>query len=281
MTVDRAAIRGEAAEWRTLCRDCCAAAKMLGADHPAIQPDGGVTFLGLQQVVMSEHIVRAYDEELAELRSLINSMGELVVEQVNAAGQALQQSDPSLAEQAIQKDHAVDSLYRDVEEKAIRMIAKRQPVAGDLRAIMASLKVAADLERIGDLAKNTAKRCAAIAEGSRRLADVVLPIGDLAEQELRRVLQAFRSSDSKAAISVWERDEELDELYNSSFRQLLTYMLENPRTIGTCTHLLFVAKNMERIGDHATNIAENICYLVDGRSPAGPRPKRETTLSQV
>ena len=228
---------------------------------------------------MSEHIVRAYDEELGELRALIDNMGAVVLEQVDLAANALQQFDTALADQAIQKDNAVDRLFRDIEEKAIRMIAKRQPVAGDLRAIMASLKIAADLERIGDLAKNTAKRCAAMTDSIGRLAEIVLPIGEMAEKELRSVLSAFHSSDSGAALSVWQHDEQLDELYNSCFRQLLTYMLENPRLIGACTHLLFVAKNMERIGDHATNIAENICYLVDGKVPSGSRPKRDTTMS--
>lgn len=227
---------------------------------------------------MSEHIMKAYDEELAELRALIDVMGEVVLVQVDAAARALQQSDAGLADLAMQKDHTVDSLFREVEEKAIRLIAKRQPVAGDLRAIMASIKIAADLERIGDLAKNTGKRSAAMADGMGRMAEVVLPIGELAEDEVRKVLAAFRSNDSAAALAVWERDEELDEMYNSCFRQLLTYMLENPRMIGVCTHLLFVAKNMERIGDHATNIAENICYLVDGKVPVGARPKRDTTI---
>lgn len=226
---------------------------------------------------MSEHIVRAYDSELEELRSLIDRMGAIVLAQLDAARKALLQSDQTLADEAVKKDHAVDSLFRETEEKAIRMIAKRQPVAGDLRAIMASIKIAADLERIGDLAKNTAKRSAAMADGVGRLTKVVLPIAELAGAELRNVMGAFSSNDPKAALAVWQRDEELDELYNSSFRQLLTYMLENPRMIGTCTHLLFVAKNMERIGDHATNIAENICYLVDGKVPMGLRPKRDMT----
>jgi phosphate transport system protein len=228
---------------------------------------------------MSEHIVRAFDEDLAELRSLIKTMGDVVLEQVGAAGEALQRFDARLAEQAVRKDIAVDGLFRDIEEKAIRMIARRQPVAGDLRAIMASIKIAADLERIGDLAKNTAKRSAAMADHSTHLVASVLPISDLAEEELSNVLAAFRESDAAAALSVWQRDEELDELYNAVFRQLLTYMLENPRTIGTATQLIFAAKNMERIGDHATNIAENICYLVDGKGPSGPRPKKDTTAS--
>ena len=228
---------------------------------------------------MSEHIVRAFDGDLAELRSLIETMGDVVVEQVGAAGEALQRVYARLAEQAVRKDITVDCLFRDIEEKAVRMIARRQPLAGDLRAIMASLKIAADLERIGDLAKNIAKRSAAMSDHSTRLVAVVLPIGELAEEELRKVLMAFRDNDTAAALSVWQRDEELDELYNAVFRQLLTYMLENPRTIGTATHLVFAAKNMERIGDHATNIAENICYLVDGKGPSGPRPKKDTTAS--
>lgn len=226
---------------------------------------------------MSEHIVRAYDGELEELRSLIDGMGAVVLAQVEAAGEALQRSDQTLADEAVRKDQAIDRLVRDIEERAIRVIAKRQPVAADLRAVMASIKIAADLERIGDLAKNTAKRSAAMADGVSRLTEVVLPIAELAKAELRSVMNAFRTNDSKAALAVWQRDEELDELYNASFRQLLTYMLENPRMIGTCTHLLFVAKNMERIGDHATNIAENICYLVDGKAPSGARPKRDLT----
>ena len=226
---------------------------------------------------MSEHIVRAYGGELEELRSLIGRMGDLVLAQLDAAGEALWHANQALADEAVQKDHAVDSLFREIEEKAIRMIAKRQPVAGDLRAIMASIKIAADLERIGDLAKNTAKRSATMADGVGRLTEVVLPIAEMAKAELCNVMNAFSSNDSKAALAAWQRDEELDELYNSSFRQLLTYMLENPRMIGTCTHLLFVAKNMERIGDHATNIAENICYLVDGKAPSGARPKQDLT----
>jgi len=226
---------------------------------------------------MSEHIVRAYDGELEELRSLIDGMGAVVLAQVEAAGEALQRSDQTLADEAVRKDQAIDRLFRDIEERAIRVIAKRQPVAADLRAVMASIKIAADLERIGDLAKNTAKRSAAMADGVSRLTEVVLPIAELAKAELRNVMNALRTNDSKAALAVWQRDEELDELYNASFRQLLTYMLENPRMIGTCTHLLFVAKNMERIGDHATNIAENICYLVDGKAPSGARPKQDLT----
>lgn len=241
--------------------------------------DGEVTSFG-QWVVMSEHIVRAYDEELCELRALIDSMGAVVLDQVDLAGIALLRFDSALADQAIHKDITVDRLFRDIEERAIRMIAKRQPVAGDLRTIMASIKIAADLERIGDLAKNTATRSAAVGGRNTHLADVIQPIDDLARDALKKVLAAYRSSDSSAALAVWQCDEELDESYNSVFRQLLTYMLENPRNIGTCTHLLFAAKNMERIGDHATNIAENICYLVDGKAPSGSRPKNDTTASQ-
>jgi len=225
---------------------------------------------------MAEHTLRAFDDELAELRFLIDSMGSTVLLQVRAASAALQQSDAALAEQVIQKDHTVDSLFREIEEKAIRMIAKRQPMADDLRAIMVSIKISSDLERIGDLAKNTAKRCVALAEVNSRLVEVLIPIGEMAEKELRQVLQAFRANDTQTALAVWQRDEELDELYNSSFRQLLTYMLENPRNIAACTHLAFVAKNVERIGDHATNISENILYLVKGKVPSGSRPKSDT-----
>jgi phosphate transport system protein len=229
---------------------------------------------------MLEHIVKAYDEELEELRSLIKSMGAVVLEQVDAVGDTLRQPDGDLVEQVIRKDLIVDRLFREIEEKAIFLIAKRQPVAGDLRAIMASIKIAADLERIGDLAKNTAKRSVAMVDCSTHLSAVVLSIRDMARKALQTVLDAFRRSDTTVALTVWACDEELDDLYNSVFRELLTYMLENPRMIGTCTHLLFASKNIERIGDHATNIAENICYLVDGRAPSGVRPKKDTTASQ-
>ena len=161
---------------------------------------------------MSEHIVRAYDGELEELRSLIDGMGAVVLAQVEAAGEALQRSDQTLADEAVRKDQAIDRLFRDIEERAIRVIAKRQPVAADLRAVMASIKIAADLERIGDLAKNTAKRSAAMADGVSRLTEVVLPIAELAKAELRNVMNALRTNDSKAALAVWQRDEELDEL---------------------------------------------------------------------
>ena len=160
---------------------------------------------------MSDHIVKAFDDELGELRALIDDMGSVVLDQVDAAGDALQLSDATLAEQAVQKDYTVDRMFREIEDKVVRMIARRQPVAADLRAIMASVKIAADLERIGDLAKNTAKRSAAMTDGIGRLAEVVQPISELAEDALRKVLIAFRSNDSAAALAVWRRDEELDE----------------------------------------------------------------------
>jgi phosphate transport system protein len=226
---------------------------------------------------MTEHTLTAFDSELAELRSLIEGMGTAVLLQVWAASAALQQSDAGLVEQVIQKDHTVESLFREIDEKVIRMVAKRQPMARDLREIMVAIKILSDLERIGDLAENTAMRYVALAEVNSRLVDVLIPIGEMAERGLRQVLQVFHVNDTKAALAVWECDVTHDEFYNSSFCLLLTYMLENPRNIAACTHLAFVAKNMECIGDHATNIAENIFYLVEGKAPAGPRPKRDTT----
>ena len=228
---------------------------------------------------MSEHILRSYDEDLGELRSLIESMGAVVLEKVHIAGEALQQFNVGLAERAISTNPTIDDLFRDIEEKTIRMIARRQPVADDLRAIIASLKIASNLDRIGGLAKNTAERCAVMGDRNTDLANVVLPIGGLAKERLRKVLVAFRNNDPSAALSVMECDEELDELYDSAFRQLLSYMLENPRTIGTCTHLLFASKNMESIGDHTADIAENISCVLDSSGYSEPRSKIDATAS--
>lgn len=227
---------------------------------------------------MAEHILKAYDEDLRELRALIGEMGLIVDQQVRSAHQSLWALDSGLAQHVVQKDHAVDTLHQQVEEKAILIIARRQPVASDLREIIASIRIVSNLERIGDCAKNTAKRCLAMADRPNRFMAAITPVGELAEAELRDVLAAFSDRNSPAALAVWDRDEQLDDLYNAAFRQLLTHMLENPRNISTCTHLLFAAKNMERIGDHATNIAENICYMVEGRVPAGARPKTDGTI---
>jgi phosphate transport system protein len=166
-------------------------------------------------------------------------------------------------------------LEREIEEKAILTIARRQPMAIDLRALVSAIRIASDIERIGDLAKNVGKRVVAI-DGQfapQKIVGGVIHISDLALDRLHRVLDAYAHRDVEAAMSVWNQDEEIDQLYNSLFRELLTYMMEDPRNIGFCAHLLFSAKNIERIGDHATNIAETIKYLVTGETVVADRPR--------
>ena len=232
---------------------------------------------------MSDHIVRAYDEELAALKTLLAQMGGLAEEQLASAIDALVRRDTTLADKVIAGDARIDALEHEIEEKAILTIAKRQPMARDLREIMVAIRVSSDLERIGDLAKNTAKRTHAISDTlPRKLITGLSRMGQLAQEQLKNVLDAYSQNDAGKAMAVWRSDEGLDALYNSIFRELLTYMMEDPRNIGLCTHLLFGAKNMERIGDHATNIAENIHYLVHGRTIAEERPKKDhTSVMQI
>ena len=231
---------------------------------------------------MSEHIVRAYDEDLAQLKTMLAQMGGLVEQQLDDAIDALQRRDTALADRVIQDDEKVDVLEHQVEEKAILTIAKRQPMARDLREIMVAIRVASDLERIGDLAKNTAKRTHAMSDQlPRKLMAGVTRMGRLAQEELKNILDAYSRGDAAMALQVWRSDEDLDALYNSIFRELLTYMMEDPRNISLCTHLLFGAKNMERIGDHATNIAENVWFLIHGEELMPPRDKRDESSTTV
>jgi phosphate transport system protein len=227
---------------------------------------------------MSDHIVKAYDEDLAILKTLIAQMGGLAEDELANAMDAVAKRDSKLADKVIASDRKMDALETQIEEKAILTIAKRQPMARDLREIMVAIRVASDLERIGDLAKNTAKRTHALSEAlPRKLITGMTRMGRLAQEQLKRILDAYAQSDAARAMDVWRSDEEIDALYNSIFRELLTYMMEDPRMIGLCTHLLFCAKNLERIGDHTTNIAENIYYLVHGKEIAEERPKKDVT----
>ncbi len=228
---------------------------------------------------MSQHIVRAYDAEFAELDRLVAEMGGHAEKLLSDAFQALEKRDAALGELAASSDRQIDDIERRVQDRAIHMIAKRQPMANDLRHIMTVLKIAGDLERIGDLAKNMAKRAVTLSNEShpRPLMNGIKHMTELARRQLNEVLDAFATSSADDAMAVWRSDERLDELYNSVFRELLTYMMEDPRNIGLCTHLLFAAKNLERIGDHTTNIAENIVYLVTGRTIQDARPKGEDT----
>ncbi len=230
---------------------------------------------------MTNHIVKSYDAELSELDRLTSEMGGLAEALLRDAFQALERRDPKLAGKAVANDSAIDALERRLQDRAINMIAKRQPMANDLRHIMTVLKIAGDLERIGDLAKNIAKRALAIANENhpKPLMAGLGHMSELAARQLKDVLDAFGASDDEKALAVRGADASLDALYNSVFRELLTYMMEDPRNIGLCTHLLFGAKNIERIGDHTTNIAENIHYLVTGHFPTDDRAKSDDTSS--
>jgi phosphate transport system protein len=227
---------------------------------------------------MKTHIVSAFDEELAELRKLIAQMGGLAEDQFGKSIDALSSSDRQLAEKVIASDEKIDRLEKDLEERAIKLIAKRQPMAADLRAIIVAIRISSDLERIGDLAKNIAKRTLAVDESLPRSVNAGMNrMAELALEQLSDVLDAYARLDVDKAQEVWVKDSRIDALYNSVFRELLTYMMEDARTIGMCTHLLFGAKNIERIGDHTTNIAENIHYLITGGAPKGERPKEDAT----
>ena len=227
---------------------------------------------------MPDHIVKAYDEDIAALKTMLAQMGGLAEDQLSNAIKALSKRDLNLADQVIRGDDRIDELERQIEEKAILTIAKRQPMAQDLREIIVAIRVSSDIERIGDLAKNTAKRTHAISETlPRRLSTGLARMGAMAEVQLKNILDAYVRRDEAKAMDVWRSDEELDSLYNSIFRELLTYMMEDPRNISLCTHLLFGAKNLERIGDHTTNIAENIHYLIYGKTITEGRPKKDVT----
>ena len=232
---------------------------------------------------MGEHIVKSYENELSLLDRKIGQMGGLAEMILGDAFEALEQRNPSRAHAAVASDSSIDQLQLELEEQVVVTIAKRQPMANDLRQIMAVLKVAADLERIGDYAKNIGKRAVAVAGESqpKTLLTGLRHMVELASKQLRDVLDAFAARDADKAMKVWRDDEKIDALYNSVFRELLTYMMEDPRNIGLCTHLLFIAKNVERIGDHTTNIAETVNYLARGELPAGERPKNDRTSSTL
>ena len=229
---------------------------------------------------MTEHTVRAFSEELEALSSDIARMGGLAEQALTHAVTAIARRDAAIARVVIEGDSKIDELQREIERKIMRLLALRQPMGRDLRQTVAALKLAADLERIGDLAKNIAKRALTIQEFDPiGLTRSVERMGKLAAAQLKQVLDAFMSHEVAGAVSVWMQDEELDEHYNSLFRELLTYMMEDPRMIGPGAHLLFVAKNIERIGDHCTNIAEVIHFLETGEDLGSDRPKGAETSS--
>ena len=229
---------------------------------------------------MTEHIVRSYDADLEGLRRSLAEMGGMSERMLGDSTVALVRRDTALAQKVITADQRLDNLQRDVEEKAVLTIARRQPLAQDLRELISAIRIAADIERVGDLAKNIAKRAVAVSgqfQPPQRAVVGLEHMSRLVQAQLKDVLDAYAASNEQKAIEVWRRDDEIDALYTSLFRELLTYMMEDPRNISFCTHLLFCAKNVERIGDHTTNIAETIHYLVTGESLDINRPKIDTT----
>lgn len=228
---------------------------------------------------MAEHTVRAFEEELKTLDSKIAQMGGLAEQCLARAIDAMEQRDPALAEATIRQDDMIDRIEKELEELAVSIIARRQPMALDLRQIITCIRIASDLERVGDLSKNIAKRALAVA-GENRPKPLIIGLrhmGDKALEQLKHVLDAYSERDAQKALKVWHNDEQIDGIYNSLFRELLTYMMEDPRNIGLCTHLLFGAKNIERIGDHTTNIAEMVHFMVRGAAIMEQRPKGDTT----
>ena len=227
------------------------------------------------------HIVRSYDQEQAALLDELIRMGEMTVAQLEAALDVLERRDDRAAERVIANDDAIDALEHQVNQDVVRLI-RRGPMATDLRIILAALRVASDIERIGDLAANIAKRSMALNLAPplphTRGLDA---LGRLAARQVREVLDAYARRDGEAALRVRAHDAELDTLYTGLFRELLTYMMEDARAITPCTHLLFMAKNLERIGDHATNIAENVWFLVHGEELMPPRDKRDDSSITV
>ncbi len=230
----------------------------------------------------ASHIVKSYGQELQQLRDLLAEMGGLVESQVAMATEAIAKNDNALALRAVEQDPAVDALERQAEQFVIRMLALRQPMASDLRQIVAALKIASALERIGDYAKNVAKRSIVLGQFALPFSLTGLAaMARLVQENLRLVIDAVGENDAEKANQVWRSDQAIDDLYNSIFRELVTYMMEDARSITPCTHLLFIAKNRERIGDHATNIAETVHYAVTGVPLLDERPKGDGSAYAV
>ncbi len=232
---------------------------------------------------MTDHTVTSFDADLRDLKRLIAEMGGIAETMQADAIDALARHDVRLAQKIIAADPRLDQLQREVEEKAILFIARRQPMAIDLRDVVATIRLANDLERVGDLVKSVAKRVLAM-DGQfppQKLMAGFNNMSIMALNQFKEVIDAYTTRDAQAALAVWQRDGEIDQLYNSLFRELLTYMMEDPRNIGPSTHLLFIAKNIERIGDHATNIAETVHFQVVGTTIKGERPKGDTSAFTV
>ena len=230
----------------------------------------------------NEHIVKSFDEELNTLKTTISLMGGLVESQLTDAMDAFRRRDAALAERCQQTDLETDQLETRISQLVIRLLALRQPMAGDLRTILVSLKIASDLERMGDNAKSIAKRAVTLNQLPEvSIVNGITRMAVLTQQLLAQMLDAYASADLERAMTVWGRDEEIDSMYTCIFRELLTYMMEDPRTITSCTHLLFIAKNVERFGDHITNIAESFYFQETGEHMIDDRPKGDASSTQI
>jgi phosphate transport system protein len=231
-------------------------------------------------MIVSDHTAKVFDADLAKLTQRVAEMGGFAQKQITDAMDALARRDAVLAHQVIANDSIVDDMQHQIEEKAVETIALRQPMAVDLRALVAMLRISNDLERIGDLAKNIGKRTIAMGNdhSQRTLMRGLRHMGTLVVAQLACVLDSFVDRSPVKALRVWQSDKEVDSLYVSLFRELLTYTMEDPGSTSMCIHLLFCAKNIERMGDHATNIAEAVHYMVEGRAIAGERPKGDTSI---
>ncbi len=227
---------------------------------------------------MTDHTVRAFGEQLEALTLAVAQAGGMAEAQLADALEAIVRRDTAKAEHVIISDARIDQLQQQIESQALTLLALRQPMAVDLRATLAAMKIVGELERIGDLAKNIAKRAIVLnREPPIRLTKSLGRMGRQVQIQLKQVLDAYTHHDAQKADTVWHQDGEIDEIYNSLFRELLTYMMEDPRTISLCTHLLFIAKNIERSGDHCTNIAETVYHMVSGEYLALERPKADVT----
>lgn len=231
--------------------------------------------------VGDQHIVKSYDDALKRLHDTMTRMAGLAEQQLRLAIDALEKRDSDIATQVMHDDSKIDECEHFINEQTVRLLALRSPVADDLRLVISALKAAGDIERIADHAANAAKRSLVLNQ-MPPVAPMrsLVRMGRLVSELLNEVLNAFLAHDAERALSVRSRDQEVDDLYSSLFREILTYMMEDPRTITACSHLMFIAKNIERVGDHATNIAEMTYFLTTGRSLNDTRPKRDTTPFQ-
>ncbi|MCA1906825.1 MAG: phosphate signaling complex protein PhoU [Magnetospirillum sp.] len=225
-----------------------------------------------------QHIVKSYDEELKRLHDSLARMAGLAEAQLHKSVEALEKRDSDLAGQVMNADHEIDEIEHFINEQTVRVLALRAPVADDLRQVISALKVAGDIERIADHAANAAKRSLVLNQ-MPPVAPMrsLVRMGKLVAELLGEVLNAYLTHDAERALAVRSRDQEVDDLYSSLFREILTYMMEDARTITSCSHLMFIAKNIERVGDHATNIAEQTYFVATGRSLNDQRPKRDTS----